>query len=118
MLLHLPIVVMATLSPVIVSDTVPNFDVVRECRNENGSILESGRCSKDEGTALRELQQTWPQFKAADKRNCTSEATAIGGFASYVELLTCLEMTGDAKQTDNNPLGSETKDTMPPHAQE
>ena len=37
MLLHLPIVILATLSPVAVSDTVPQFDIARECRSEGGS---------------------------------------------------------------------------------
>jgi hypothetical protein len=34
MLLHLPIAILATLSPIAVSDTVPKFDTVRECRIE------------------------------------------------------------------------------------
>jgi hypothetical protein len=94
MLLHLPIVIAATLSPVAVSDTVPQFDIVRECRFEG----EFDRCSEDEGAALRELQETWAQFAGADRKTCTTEAT-IGDFASYVELLSCLEMTRDAKST-------------------
>jgi hypothetical protein len=32
MLLHLPIAFLATLSPIPVSNTVPTFDIVRECR--------------------------------------------------------------------------------------
>jgi hypothetical protein len=97
MLLHLPIVIAATLSPVAVSDTVPQFDIVKECRFEG----EFDRCSDDEGTALRELQETWAQFAGADRKTCTTEAT-IGDFASYVELLSCLEMTRDAKSAENN----------------
>jgi hypothetical protein len=41
MLLHLPIVILATFSPVTVSDTVPKFDIVRECRFEGGSATDS-----------------------------------------------------------------------------
>jgi hypothetical protein len=37
MLLHLPVVILATLSPIAVSDTLPKFDVVRECGFEGGS---------------------------------------------------------------------------------
>lgn len=109
MLLHLPIVVMATLSPVAVSDTVPKFDIVRECRFEGGSNLDFDRCASDEGSALRELQQAWAQFAGGDKRNCIASAT-IGGFASYVELLTCLEMARDVTNADNSPRGSHTTD--------
>jgi hypothetical protein len=111
MLLHLPIVIMATLSPVAVSDTVPKFDIARECRFEGGSTVEIQRCSDDEGDALRELQKAWLQLAGADKRNCIVEATT-SGFASYVELLTCLEMARDAKNADGNPRGSQMIDSM------
>jgi hypothetical protein len=111
MLLHLPIVVMATLSPVAVSDTVPKFDIVRECRLEGGSTVELERCSENEGTAVRELQQAWAQFAGGDKRNCIASATT-GGFASYVELLTCLEMARDVTNADNSPRGSPTTNAM------
>jgi hypothetical protein len=117
MLLHLPIVIMATLSPVAVSDTVPKFDIVRECRLEGGSTVEFDRCSEGEGVALRELQQAWAQFAGANKRSCLAAAT-IGGFASYVELLTCLEMAREANNTDKNPRGSQTKDAVRPRAPE
>ena len=101
MLLHLPIVIMATLSPVAVSETVPQFDIVKECHFEGGSTVEVDRCSEDEGAALRDLQQDWIQFAGSDKRNCTVEATT-SGFASYVELLTCLEMARDAASPNIN----------------
>ena len=111
MLLHLPIVIMATLSPVAVSDNVPRFDIARECRFEGGSTVEYGRCSEDEGAALRDLQQDWAQFAGADKRNCTVEATT-SGFASYVELLTCLEMVRDANGGDSHPSTPQTTNAM------
>jgi hypothetical protein len=91
MLLHLPIAILATLSPIPVSNTVPTFDMVRECRFEAGSMVDFDRCSRDEAIALRQLQQAWTEFAGADKKTCLGETT-IGGFASYVELLTCLEM--------------------------
>ena len=84
MLLHLPIVILAAFSPVAVSDDVPKFDIVRECRFEGGATVEPDRCSNDEDAALRELEKAWAQFAVADKRNCIVAAT-IGGFASYVE---------------------------------
>ena len=102
MLLHLPIAILATLSPVAVSDTVPKFDIVRECRFEGGSTVEFGRCSQDEAAALEQLKANWARFTAIDKSTCLSGAT-VGGFASYVELLTCLEMAREANNTDKNP---------------
>src|SRR5260370_42444716 len=96
MLLHLPIVILATLSPIAVSDTLPKFDIVRECNVEGGPSVDVARCSRDEAAALRQLQEAWAQYAGADRKACTFEAT-LGGFASYVDLLTCLEMTRDAK---------------------
>jgi hypothetical protein len=94
MLLHLPIAILATLSPIHVSDTVPTFDIVRECRYEGGSAANVERCSQDETAALGQLKTEWVQFVDADKRSCM-EMTQVGGFASYVEVLTCLEMARD-----------------------
>jgi hypothetical protein len=91
MLLHLPIVVLATLSPVAVSDTVPTFDIVKECRYEGGSAANVEQCLRDEASALEQLETEWAQSAGAEKRSCMV-LTQIGGFASYVELLTCLEM--------------------------
>jgi hypothetical protein len=91
MLLHLPIVILATLSPTAVSDLVPKFDIVRECRDEGGGATDIDQCSRDESSALEQLKTQWTQFGDADKRVCVSESSG-GGVASYVELLTCLEM--------------------------
>jgi hypothetical protein len=111
MLLHLPIAIMATLSPVAVSDTVPKFDIVRECRFEGGSTVEFDRCSQDEAAALEQLKANWAQFAGVDKSTCLSAAT-VGGFASYVELLTCLEMTREANNTDKNPRDPKRTDPI------
>jgi hypothetical protein len=111
MLLHLPIVILATFSPVAVSDTVPNFDVAKECRFEGGSTADIDRCHQDETTALEQLKANWAQFTGVDKSTCHSLAT-VGGFASYVELLTCLEMTREANNTDKNPRDPRRSDPM------
>ena len=113
MLLHLPIAILATLSPVAVSDTVPKFDIVRECRFEGGSTVEFDRCSQDEAAALEQLKANWAQFAGVDKSTCLSAAT-IGGFASYVELLTCLEMARDLARADGSPRGPTKPQLMQP----
>jgi hypothetical protein len=101
MLLHLPIAILATLSPIHVSDTVPTFELERECRYEGGSASNVEQCSRDEAAALGQLKMEWVQFVGADKRFCM-ETTQIGGFASYVELLTCLEMARDEASPNTN----------------
>jgi hypothetical protein len=108
MLLHLPIAILATLSPIPVSNTVPTFDTVRECRFEAGSVVDFDRCSRDEAAALRQLQQAWTTFTGTEKTTCVGETT-IGGFVSYVELLTCLEMARDVVSPNNNPQDPSTK---------
>src|SRR5258706_13283275 len=102
MLLHLPIAILATLSPVAVSDTVPKFDIVQECRFEGGSTDEFGRCSQDEAAALEQLKANWARITGADKSTCLSMATGAG-IPSYVELLPCLEMAREANNPDKNP---------------
>ena len=113
MLLHLPIAIMVMLSPIAVSDTVPKFDTVRECRIEGGPSVDMARCSRDEAAALRQLQQGWALYSGTDRKACTTEAT-IGDFASYVELLTCLEMARDAKSADNTSRGSRANPELRP----
>jgi hypothetical protein len=102
MLLHLPIAIMVTLSPIAVSDSVPQFDIVSECRFEGGSTATFERCSQDETGAYSELKREWAQFSGADQKTCIA-ATRTGGFASYVELLTCLEMARDVVSANANP---------------
>ena len=113
MLLHLPIAILAAFSPVAVSDAVPKFDIAKECRFEGGSTVEFDRCSQDEAEALEQLKANWAQFAGVDKSTCHSMAT-VGGFASYVELLTCLEMAREANNTDKDPRGPKRADPMRP----
>jgi hypothetical protein len=101
MLLHLPIVILTTLWPVAVSDTVPAFDIVKECRYEGGSTADIDRCSKDETAALEQLKSEWARFVGPDKSSCMTEATTLD-FRSYVELQVCLEMASEVRK-DNTP---------------
>ena len=97
MLLHLPIVILASLPITPISDSVPKFDIGRECRSEGGAQVAQDRCSQDEATARGQLQVEWVQFAANDKLTCMRETDA-DGTGSYVESLICLEMARDAKQ--------------------
>ena len=114
MLLHLPIAILTTLSPIPVSDPVPRFDIARECQFEGGSTTIVDRCSHDEAAALQQLRAEWPQFAGSDRTACVAEATSAG-FASYVELLICLEMARDiSKQANPRPLeGQSTPPAQP-----
>src|ERR1700756_5102906 len=108
MLLHLPIAILATLSPIHVSDTMPTFDIVRECRYEGGSAANVEQCSQDETAALAQLTTEWAQFAGTDRKTCMV-TTTTGGFASYVELLSCLEMARDVVSANANPKDRRAK---------
>jgi hypothetical protein len=108
MFLHLPIAILATLSPIAVSDAVPKFDIAKECRYEGEYTCDMDRCSRDEAIALQQLQKAWTKFAGADKKTCVGETT-IGDFVSYVELLTCLEMASEVVSANNNPQDPRTK---------
>jgi hypothetical protein len=115
MLLHLPIAMLATLSPIAISDALPKFDIAKECRFESESVSTFDRCSRDETDALQKLQVEWPQFVGADRSACFTEAT-IGGFASYVELQICLEMARDVRndESGSRSAGVEPTRSAPP----
>ncbi len=97
MLLHLPIVILASFPLTTVADNVPKFDIAKECRAEGGTKAVLEQCAADEAKAQDELQSSWVQFSPHDKAVCISETT-IDGAPSYVELMICLEMARDAKK--------------------
>jgi hypothetical protein len=98
MLLHLPIIFLASLQPAPVADAVPKFDIVRECQAEGGDNNAQDRCVQDEKQAFNQLQTEWTQFGRGAKSQCDRE-TNTDSSPSYVELLTCLEMERDVKNT-------------------
>jgi hypothetical protein len=110
MLLHLPIVFLVAVSPVAVSNTVPKFDIAKECRYEGGGF---DRCSKDEATALEQLKSEWTRFVGADKSTCMGSAT-IDGSASYVELLICLQMASEVRNENNKSAGPHARTGLQP----
>jgi hypothetical protein len=82
------------------SDSVPTFDPGPSCRAgaQSGVDLQpnvSG-CVQDEEQAKASLVKEWQQFSRNDKNTCVAEAES-GGPRSYIELLTCLEISRDAK---------------------
>src|SRR5436305_12799299 len=77
---------------------VPRLDVAGACRAAAGTDLgvkyDVDRCLKSENDARDQLKAQWANFPAADRSLCTQTAT-MGGSASYVELITCLELKRD-----------------------
>ena len=87
------------------ADQLPAFEIARNCGEEAIGIgnNEVASCTKDETDAKNELAKRWSQFAASEKKACVGESST-GGAQSYVELLTCLEMsTGVADEQQRTP---------------
>src|SRR5215212_10868918 len=76
---------------------LPTFNIEETCRAAHPLGPEERDpyqgCMKDEATARSELQRQWARFEAGNRDLCAQE-TRIGGYPSYVEVLTCLQMFG------------------------
>ena len=82
-----------------VSDQVPTLAVAESCKAAARIAVADGQsfdaCMKDENEARAQLLQSWQSFSAAERTQCTAEAS-MGGSASYVELLVCVQIARDA----------------------
>ena len=76
------------------ADEPPAFDIARNCREEvvGAAVATPESRAKDETDAKNELTKRWSQFGAPEKKFCVGESSTAGE-QSYVELLTCLEMS-------------------------
>ena len=84
-----------------VVDKVPDLDFEPICRESAGESPgakdDSAICITDENAARDALAKQWSEFAAADRARCIRLSTT-NRTASYVEVLTCLEMDRDAKK--------------------
>lgn len=78
------------------ADTVPRFDIAASCGSVDKSATGIGRpvqaCRDDEEKARTALEARWSEYPARARTTCT-EGASLGGPPSYVQLITCLEMT-------------------------
>jgi hypothetical protein len=85
---------------VLAADGPPRFDPTPSCRSAAAASVMTGRttdnCITDENNARDLLKNSWSQYSASDKSHCDT-LVRTGGSASYVELLSCLEMSRDAR---------------------
>ena len=104
---HIVAVILITMIPPLSarSDDIPTLDVRPVCRgiaSQSADPLAAGlkatfeECVKSEQGVREQLKQAWPTFSEADKKHCVTLAKT-GGEASNTELLTCLEMSRDAR---------------------
>jgi hypothetical protein len=95
---------------VLVSDHVPRLDVEATCRASSDEDIAVGlsepqsmaNCMRDETSAQQQLGPLWQTTTPSIRDRCEGEATA-GGSQSYVDLLTCIQMTNDANFASSSP---------------
>ncbi|MGO4173945.1 hypothetical protein [Bosea sp. TAF32] len=79
-----------------VADSVPRFDINASCGSADKSATGIGRpasaCRDDEEKARNALEARWSEYPARARTTCT-EGASLGGPPSYVQLITCLELT-------------------------
>jgi hypothetical protein len=82
----------------------PTLEVGSSCEAAGRGSVVLGRdkkaCLGDETTAQDTLKQNWSKYVGTDKSDCVGMVTT-GGPASYVELLSCVEILRDARNIRN-----------------
>ena len=79
------------------SDHVPKFNVEPSCKGAAAASVNMvdaqsvSDCMAEENDARQQLETIWQSFSVANRNFCTAEASGQG-MASYVELLTCLQI--------------------------
>jgi len=82
-----------------VADHVPNVDIEALCRDVSaddkalGLAQDASKCVSDETSARQQLGSVWVTVPEPARESCEGEAMS-GGIQSYVDLLTCIQMTG------------------------
>ena len=105
-----------------VVDKVPDLNFEPICREGAAEIKgakdDSAVCMTDEKAARDELAKKWSGFDAADRSRCIRMSTN-NRTASYVEVLTCLELDQDARKLRPGAIsGIAAPEPGPGHAQE
>lgn len=93
----------------------PELDIESTCkssgRTQVGMTEEESQdgCLRSERAAHDELKKRWGEFSPEAKAQCSKQAIA-GGFPSYVETVTCLELaTGTVPAQTGNDLPAATE---------
>src|ERR1043165_4150757 len=82
------------------ADHPPTLNIGPTCAgaaDDASRATRSGQCVESENEARNRLASDWSKFPTADRRDCLA-VTQIGGFPSYVQVLTCLEIARDARR--------------------
>ncbi len=109
-------------APARAAEGVPNFDIAKTCQSAaQASVSDNASqdgCLRSERAAHEEVKRRWGEFPAAAKTQCEGQFEA-GGFPSYVEMITCLELasgTGLPRQSGDRTTPQPSTSTREPKA--
>lgn len=102
------------------SDRVPKLNVEATCRGAVETDKAMGlalpqsfdKCMADENAAQQQLEPIWSSYAASLRATCEGEATAVGT-GSYVDLLTCLQMSDGSVTSATRALKGASRKRMP-----
>jgi len=100
----------------VAGDRVPVINVEKTCKDSATADKEGnidlgqsvGDCMRDENDAKQQVNTVWSTYPAPVRERCTQEATLLGE-GSYVDLLTCMQMSDPAKLTPTMDLKGASK---------
>jgi hypothetical protein len=99
-----------------VGDRLPVINVEKTCK-DSGAADKAAKvdlaqpfdnCMRDENSAKQQLNSVWLTYSASVRDSCEQEATLLGE-GSYVDLLTCMQMSDPAKLTPTMDLRGASK---------
>jgi hypothetical protein len=88
------------------ADTVPDLDIEKTCRSARAADptvddkASYDGCITSERSARKQAEQHWGSFTPQAKKQCEAQFKA-GGYPSYVEMITCLELASGTVPTGN-----------------
>ena len=99
-----------------VGDRVPVINVERSCKEtaatDKAMNLDLAqpveKCMSDENAAREQLTAVWSNYSASIRDRCEQEATLVGT-GSYVDLLTCMQMSDPATMSPTPVLRGASK---------
>jgi hypothetical protein len=99
-----------------VGDRVPVIDVEHTCKEsaaaDRAMKLDLAqpveKCMSDENAAREQLAAIWSSYSASIRDRCTADATLVG-LGSYVDLLTCMQMTDPSTMSPTPALRGASK---------
>jgi hypothetical protein len=103
---------------------IPRFDIHAACNAlrmvpealsvDMGQPDALRHCVDAEQQARNELAREWTKFSPADRNLCVGESKSGGVAPVYSELETCLQMTRDSRQLNNQQTGDNSGEGSEP----